>query len=77
MTITINLKLFALLQRFIPENAREYQLEDGSTINDVVRKLNIPEGKARFAFVNDKKAEFDYVLKNGDILGLFPYVTGG
>lgn len=77
MAIAINLKLFALLQRFIPENAREYPVAEGATIQDVVDGLNIPEGETKFAFVNGKKTEFDYVLQNGDTLGLFPYVTGG
>lgn len=77
MTITINLKLFALLQRFKPENAQAYPLAEGTTIDGVIEKLGIPEGESKFAFVNDKKVEFDHVLQNGDTLGLFPYVTGG
>lgn len=77
MAVTINLKLFALLQRFNPENARAYPVEEGATINDIIEKLGIPEGESKFAFVNDKKVEFDHVLQNGDTLGLFPYVTGG
>lgn len=77
MAITINLKLYALLQRFVPANAKEYSLDDGTTINDVIKILGIPEGETKFAFVNDKKVEFDHVLQNGDTLGMFPYVTGG
>lgn len=77
MSITINLKLFALLQRFIPENASVYPIEDGVTVEDVIKRLGIPEGESKFAFVNNKKVEFDYVLQSGDTLGLFPYVTGG
>lgn len=77
MTIHINLKLFALLQRFIPENAAEYAITNGATVDDVIRQLGIPEGESKFAFVNNKKAEFTQVLHNGDTLGLFPYVTGG
>ena len=77
MSITINLKLFALLQRFQPENWQAYSVEEGTTISNVICQLGIPEGESKFAFVNNKKAEFDYVLQNGDVLGLFPYVTGG
>lgn len=77
MAATINLKLFALLQRFIPENAPEYPIEEGMTVDDIIKKLGIPEGESKFAFVNAKKVEFDHVLQNGDTLGLFPYVTGG
>lgn len=77
MDITINLKLFALLQRFMPKNASAYSVKAGATIDDVINELGIPEGETKFAFVNSKKAEFDYKLQNGDTLGLFPYVTGG
>lgn len=77
MSVTINLKLFALLQRFKPENAQEYPVDEGTTVNDIIKRLGIPEGESKFVFVNGKKAEFDYVLQNGDTLGLFPYVTGG
>lgn len=77
MAIHINLKLFALLQRFIPVNTTEYAIDEGFTVNDVIRQLGIPEGESKFAFINNKKAEFTEVLKDGDTLGLFPYVTGG
>ena len=77
MTIHINLKLFALLQRFIPENAAEYAIEEGFSVNDVARQLGIPEGESKFAFINNKQADFTDILKDGDTLGLFPYVTGG
>lgn len=77
MGITINLKLFALLQRFKPENASEYPLAEGATVEDVIKRLGIPAGESKFAFVNNRAVEFDYVLQSGDTLGLFPYVTGG
>lgn len=77
MTITINLKLFALLQRFKPENAQEFPVPDNATVNDVIAILGIPEGESKFVFINQKQAGFTDVLKDGDTLGLFPYVTGG
>lgn len=77
MTIAINLKLFALLQRFNPQNAGAYVIEDGATVDDVIAKLGIPEGETKFVFINGKKADFGDTLQNGDTLGMFPYVTGG
>lgn len=77
MTTTINLKLYALLQRFKPENAAEYPIVEGMTVADVIKRLGIPEGESKFAFVNNRTVEFNYVLQSGDTLGLFPYVTGG
>ena len=71
----VNVKLFAALRedRFKMEMA---DLEDGSCINDVIKKYKLPSEKVAICLVNGRDADDDHVLKNGDTVSLFPPVGG-
>ncbi|SKA95453.1 Sulfur carrier protein ThiS (thiamine biosynthesis) [Paucidesulfovibrio gracilis DSM 16080] len=73
----IELKCFATLSGFMPENAETYELSDGSTVRDVLAKLGIPEEDVKIIFINGTKQELHSPLSDGDRLGLFPAVGGG
>lgn len=77
MTITIDLKLFATLQKFAPQASGAHMVEAGTSVRNLVRELGIPETKARLIFINSFKVTLDTVLKDGDRLGIFPPVGGG
>jgi len=77
MTITIDLKLFATLQKFAPHASGAHMVEAGTSVRNLVRELGIPETKARLIFINSFKVTLDTVLKDGDRLGIFPPVGGG
>jgi sulfur carrier protein len=71
----VNVKLFAALRegRFNTEIA---DLEDGSSIHDVIKKYELPYEKVAICFVNGRDADNEHVLKNGDTVSLFPPVGG-
>ncbi|WP_022660987.1 MoaD/ThiS family protein [Paucidesulfovibrio longus] len=75
--MNIELKCFATLGVYLPENADAFPMPDGSTVADVMAALNMPAEEVRIIFVNGVKREPDSVLKNGDRVGLFPAVGGG
>ena len=77
MTVTIDIKLFATLSRFLPESSDCYEMPAGGTIRDLLARLHIPEEKARLIFVNGRRAELASKPKNGDRVGIFPPVGGG
>ena len=77
MTISIDLKLFATLQKFSSRVPQPLRLENGSCVRDVLLQFGIPTEKAKLIFINNVKVNLDAVLQDGDRLGIFPPVGGG
>lgn len=75
--IQIELKLFVTLSRYLPDQAEQYEINDGITIDDLFDDLQIPREQVKLIFINGKKEETTYVLKQNDRVGLFPPVGGG
>lgn len=72
----ITVKLFATFRenRF-KEARRDYP--PGTTVADVVTDLGIDHGLIGMIFIHGRAAEFDRVLKEDDVLALFPLLGGG
>ncbi|MCG8565256.1 MAG: MoaD/ThiS family protein [Desulfobacterales bacterium] len=75
--IKIQLKLFVTLAKYLPENAQEYPLDEGTSIEDLITDLGLPREEVKLIFVNGRKTESSYLLQDNDRLGLFPPVGGG
>jgi molybdopterin synthase sulfur carrier subunit len=74
--ITINIKLIGLFQtgRFKLE---EQGYPTGTTVGDVVKKLQLPEQHFGIILINGVHAKPETVLTNGDSLTLLPIIDGG
>jgi len=76
----IELALFASLTAFYPGGgecgARPLELEDGTTVTDVIVDLGLPDAP-RIVFVNNRGAPETTVLEDGDRLAIFPPIAGG
>lgn len=74
----LTVKLFAYLRqgRF---KSKEFNFPDGTTVNEVLDFLAITANERNIGilFVNGKHAEYDRILKDGDLLAIFPPVAGG
>ena len=72
----ITIKLFATFRvgRF-DVVTRDYPA--GTRIADIVTELHIPEKEVGMIMLNNRHAELDQELKEGDTLALFPLVGGG
>lgn len=77
----IEVNLFATLMKY---NTAEdggkttfIQMEEGTTILQLMEELKIPRNEVKLRFLNGIGAKEDAVLKDGDRLGLFPPVGGG
>lgn len=77
MTWHITLKLFASLRTYAPENAERFAITPGATVEDVVRRLQIPSKDAKLIFINSVRRDLSAPLQDGDRLGIFPPVGGG
>lgn len=72
----ITVKLFATLRnnRFKVDH-RQYP--EGVTILQVAEDLEIPKEELAITMINGILLEVDHVLKDGDVLAIFPPVGGG
>jgi molybdopterin converting factor small subunit len=73
----IQLKLFAGLAPFTPEDADRVPIEPGVSVEGVLQQLNIPSVKAHLIFINGVKRSLDARLDGGERVGIFPPVAGG
>jgi molybdopterin converting factor small subunit len=77
----IEVKLFATLRDYLPEGSSRFSCKmkiDGHTrIEDVMSTLKIPEEMPKIILVNGIHGKKDQVLKDGDVLSVFPPVAGG
>ena len=74
----VTVKLFAYLRqgRF---KASDMDFTEGSTVLQVLNALAIVANDRNIGilFINGKHAEYSSVLKEGDVLAIFPPVAGG
>jgi sulfur-carrier protein len=77
METAIQVKLFATLQKFMPDSAENFAIEPGTTVNNLIQQLDLPKDKIKLIFINGVKAELTSVLKGGERVGIFPPVGGG
>jgi sulfur-carrier protein len=72
----ITVKLFATLRDFGPK-IQEMSVSENSTIEKAVKSLNLPEEIPLLTIVNGVHTDPEEMLKEGDVLALFPPVGGG
>ena len=73
----IQLKLFAGLAPFAPENGDRVPIESGVSVETLLRQLKIPSEKAHLIFIDGVKCSLASQLKGGERVGIFPPVAGG
>ena len=78
----IEMRLYASLARYMPEQKRGsrtqvMEISEGTTIGEVLQRMNVPTKAVKLIFVNGVRAQIDQDLKDGDKIGIFPPVAGG
>jgi len=58
------------------KESTEYDLSEGQTIEDLVKKAGVDMKELKIAFVNGRIVEIDEVLRDGDQVGFAPAVGG-
>lgn len=82
MTMTIELRLYASLNRYMPEGSLSHtpcliDIEEGTTIRSLLEGLQVPMASVKTVFLNGIHTTGDTVPKDGDRVGVFPPVAGG
>jgi molybdopterin synthase sulfur carrier subunit len=81
LSMLVTVKLFASLARFspggLPGTPFEVTLPTAACVQDLVNKLGIPTEETRVSFVNGLIVAPEWVLNQGDEVGIFPPVGGG
>jgi molybdopterin synthase sulfur carrier subunit len=78
----ITVRLLATYRQYLPEGhdaqaGYPLQVPDGAAVGDVLPLLPVPQTEVCTYFVNGRHAERELVLKDGDVLSVFPAVGGG
>lgn len=74
--MNIEVKLFAYF-REERGTMQKIQINEGSTVKNVLYVLDIKEDEVSLLFVNGRSTSLDQVLNEGDVVSLFPPVGGG
>lgn len=79
MKITVELQSY--LDQYSPsgDDARvfSYEMSEGATVGDLIRKLHISSELASVIAVSDEAADETRALKEGDRVTLIPPIAGG
>ncbi len=77
----VHIKLFATLSRFSEGGYAgapfEFELPEDSTLQDLVKLLNIPAEEAKVTFINGTIQSMDWIIQPADEIGIFPPIGGG
>lgn len=74
MRITVRLFLSVRVGRF---HTKTFDYPAGSTVAHVAGDLSLPAGEVGLILVNDRQADLEHQLTDGDTVALFPVVGGG
>ena len=80
--VKIELRLFAGLRKKLPPGSPrgkcDLDLPEGTTIGQVLGRMDIPRASAQIVLINgDHDRDFARPLQDGDVLSVFPPVAGG
>lgn len=53
------------------------EVEEGSTLKQFMKDINIPDSFVDHVIINKKKAELTQLLEDGDMVSFFPMMAGG
>jgi molybdopterin synthase sulfur carrier subunit len=77
----VEVKIYATLRRHVPGlgvgESLKLSLDDTTTLGQLVERLGLPRNEVKVIMVNFFSRPDDYVLADGDRVGIFPPVAGG
>ncbi len=75
----VEVRLFSVLRRYAPGGAEAFALDlgAGATLGQALARLDLPERVERVVLLNGRRADPSTPLADGDVVTVFPPVTGG
>jgi sulfur-carrier protein len=78
MPVTIEIKLFASLKKYLPpDSACRCSVEPGTPLSALLDQLCIPEDELKLIFIDGVKQDARVLLHGGERVGVFPPIGGG
>jgi len=81
MNISIDVQLYFDLAQYLPAGTKEKKfpmtLAEGTTIQNLLNKLGLPEEITKVIVVNGLSANTERKLQEGDVVAIFPPLAGG
>lgn len=80
-SIRVEVALFATLRKYHPNKPETgaiwIDVPAGTTIDGLLEILAIPVGVTKQTFVSNRQKDGDYVIQDGERVGIFPPIAGG
>lgn len=75
----VTVKLFALFRPLFPQYPLGVVILDDcpQNVSDLIDQLRLPPDIPKIIFVNGILTDRETALQNGDIVSIFPYISGG
>jgi molybdopterin synthase sulfur carrier subunit len=77
----VRLKLFATFRRYLPPgtqgSATDVEVPSRAHVSRLLAYVGLPEDESCVVLVNGRHAEIDTVLREGDVVAVFPAMAGG
>jgi len=73
----IRLRLFASLQKWLPDNPIDHEIVSPRTIGEFLQEKEVPEDVVAIILCNGNRADLTRPLADGDSLEIFPLLGGG
>jgi molybdopterin synthase sulfur carrier subunit len=77
----VKVQLYAILAKYLPTNTHNktavLEVAEGTSVQEVLNELTIPQNMPKILLVNGRNAELDRVLAEGDTVSIFPPIAGG
>ena len=77
----IEVKLFAMLRDYLPKGSSRFscrmEIDSSTRVRDILLRLKIPEQIPKIILINGVHGKKEQILKEGDVLSVFPPVAGG
>ena len=78
---TVEVRLYATLRKYHPDlgigEALVITLDDKAKLGNLLHELKVPKEEITVVLVNGKREEENYLLRDGDRIGIFPLIGGG
>lgn len=72
----VEVRLFATFREG-REKKQKIKIKENTTMLDIIKILNIDENEVAIMLLNGRDGNSDRIIKDGDIVSLFPPVGGG
>ena len=80
-SMEIEVKLFATLRDYLPKGSGRFSckmdVNVSTRVQEVLSRLKIPEEMPKIILINGVHGKKEQILKEGDVLSIFPPVAGG